>query len=272
MDETVTCTAEDGTPLLATASGSGRPLILLAGGIDYRARGWDRVVPRLADQHRVVRFVRRFYRPELGDPFRWTMVDEAGDVAALARRLGGSVDLLGHSSGGVVALECLVRDPGLYGSAVVFEAPIVLDRPLGGEASDRARASLAAGRPVRALATFFRDVVGLPAWSAWLGALGVWAAPDYRKRIPGQVADLAAIDALGDRRPAYARIAHPLLAVRGTTSPPHLGRRMRALAEVVPGASSWVVQGGHGAQQRRPEQFAQQISDFLAGGLEGRSD
>ena len=272
MDETVTCTAEDGTPILARASGSGRPLILLAGGIDYRARGWDRVVALLAEHHRVVLMVRRCYRPELGDPFGWSMLDDAGDVAALARRLGGAVDLVGHSSGGVVTLECLVRDPGLYRSAVVFEAPIVLDRPLGGEALERARASLAAGHPVRALATFFHAVVGLPAWSAWLGAAGVWASPAHRKRIPGQVADLAAIDALGDRRPAYARIAHPLLAVRGTTSPPHLGRRMRALAEVVPGASSWVVEGGHGAQQRRPEQFAQRITAFLAGGGGARSD
>ena len=271
MDETVSCTADDGTPIVATATGSGRPLILLAGGIDYRAGGWDRVVHLLTGRHRVVRYVRRFYRPELGDPFRWAMSDEAGDVAALARRLGGSVDLLGHSSGGVVALECLVRDGDLYGSAVVFEAPIVLDRPLGGAALDRARASLTAGRPARSMATFFHDVVGLPTWSSWLGALGVWATPAYRRRIPGQIADLAAIDALGDRRPVYAGIARPLLAIRGTTSPAHLGVRMRALAEVVPSARSWVVQGGHAAQQRRPQQFAEQILAFLAEAAPGSS-
>ena len=264
MDETVTCTADDGTPLAATMTGAGRPLILLAGGIDYRARGWDRVVHLLAGRRRIVRFERRFYRPELGDPFRWTMVDEAGDVAALARRLGVPVDLLGHSSGGVVALESLVRDGDLYGSAVVFEAPIVLDRPLGGPALDRARASLAAGRPARSMATFFHDVVGLPSWSSWLGALGVWAAPAYRRRIPGQLADLAAIDALGDRRPVYAQIAHPLLAIRGTTSPEHLGERMRSLAAVVPSTRSWVVEGSHGAQQQQPDQFAEQIMTFLA--------
>jgi pimeloyl-ACP methyl ester carboxylesterase len=264
VDETVSCTADDGTPIVATATGSGRPLILLAGGIDYRAGGWDRVVPLLTGRHRVVRYVRRFYRPELGDPFRWAMSDEAGDVAALARRLGGSVDLLGHSSGGVVALESLARDADLYGSAVVFEAPIVLDRPLGGAALDRARASLSAGRPARSMTIFFHDVVGLPSWSSRLGALGIWATPAYRRRIPGQLADLAAIDALGDRRRVYAGIARPLLVIRGTTSPAHLGVRMRALAEVVPNARSWVVEGGHAAQQRRPERFAEQILAFLA--------
>ena len=34
----------------------------------------------------MVRFVRRFYRPELGNPFGWTMADEARDVAALGSR------------------------------------------------------------------------------------------------------------------------------------------------------------------------------------------
>lgn len=265
MAESMFWVTDDGVEGAATVSGTGRPLILLPGGIDYTGRGWDRVVTRLTPSHRVVRFVRRFYRPELGDPFRWSLADDARDVAAIAAHLGGSVDLLGHSSGGVLALECLVRDPALYGSAVVFEAPITLGSPLDGAALARARTELEQGHLVRAISTFFRDVVGLPAWSARLAAAGLAVSPTHRRWFPRQLADLAAIDALGDRRSAYAGIVHPVLGIWGTTSPPHLAERMMALADVVPGMTTWTTGGGHAAARQHPQPVADQIAAFFDG-------
>ena len=263
MPDTITCAADDGVQVTATMSGTGPPLILLPGGIDYAGRGWDKVVPLLTSTHRVVRFVRRFYRPELGDPFRWAMADEARDVAALAQRIGEPIDIVGHSSGGVLALECLVRDPVLYRSAVVFEAPIVLDQPLGGESLATARQNLSAGHPGRAMATFFRDVVGMPAWSSWLSAVALTTIPAYRARIPGQVADLAAIDALGDRRAAYRTIQHPVLGIWSTASPEHLANRMKALIETLRSTEEWIVEGGHASQQKHPQLHAKRITTFL---------
>jgi pimeloyl-ACP methyl ester carboxylesterase len=264
MTDTITCTADDGVQVTATNTGIGRPLVLLPGGIDYTGRGWDKVVPLLTSGHRVVRFVRRFYRPELGDPFRWTMADEARDVAALAGRIGEPIDIVGHSSGGVLALECLVRDPEFYRSAVVFEAPIILDQPLGGESLAIATKSLSAGHPGRAMTTFFRDVVGMPAWSAWLSAVALTAVPAYRARIPGQVADLAAIDALGDQRTAYRTIQNAVLGIWGTASPEHLANRMKALIDALPNAQEWRVDGGHASQQKHPQLHAERITKFLA--------
>ncbi|MEZ5130009.1 MAG: hypothetical protein R2703_16290 [Micropruina glycogenica] len=55
---------------------------------------------------------------------------------------------------------------------------------------------------MRAMVTFHRDVVGMPPAASWLGSLLLAVVPGYRRRIPGQIADLAAIDALGDRRRA----------------------------------------------------------------------
>lgn len=263
LSAALTCAADDGVTVEASVTGAGPPLVLLAGGIDYLGRGWDSTIAHLAEQRRVVRYVRRFYRPELGDPFALAMRDEARDVAALATALGGRVDLLAHSSGGVLALESLISDPQLYRSAVVFEAPIVLDSPLGGAALTRARDHLAAGHEARAMKTFFTEVVGSPAWSAWLAAVGLTLAPGYRRRIPGQLADLAAIDALGDRRGAYAAIAQPVLGVYGTASPPHLGERMRALLRVLPKGEPWQVTGDHSAQSRDPEAFARRVLEFL---------
>ncbi len=261
---TITSAADDGVEVRATVTGEGRPLILLPGGIDYQGSGWNKVVPLLAGRgYAVARFIRRFYRPELGDPFQWTMADEARDVAALSQALGGEVALVGHSSGGVLALECLIDDPSLYRAAVVFEAPIAYTGPLGGERLVRARQALDEGKPAKAMMTFFRDVVGMPALPARLGAIAMAAYPEFRVRIPGQVADLAAIDAVGDHRDAYRRIAQPILGIAGTKSPAHLGDRMAALLAVLPNAVSWQVRGGHAAQQRRPQEFADRIGQFL---------
>lgn len=263
--EQIECVSADGVPLQASVTGDGRPLILLAGGIDYQAAGWNKVVPLLATRgFAVVRFVRRFYRPELGDPFQWTMADEARDVAALATAAGGQVDLLGHSSGGVLGLECLLADPSRYGAAVVFEAPIAYAGPLGGEKLVQARQALDDGKSARAMAIFFRDVVGMGAVPSWLSALGIAAYPEFRARIGGQLADLAAIDAVGDHRDAYRTIEHPILGVMGTKSPRHLGARMRALLAALPQAEAWTIIGGHAAQQRRPVEFADRVAQFLA--------
>lgn len=110
---------------------------------------------------------------------------------------------------------------------------------------------------------FFAEVVGMPWWSSMLGSLGLAVAPGYRRRIPGQVADLAAIDALGDRRGAYSTITGRVLGAYGTTSPPHLGERMRALLQVLPQGRTWRVEGTHAAQTRDPELFARQVLEFL---------
>ncbi len=263
MDQ-IECVSSDGVHVQATITGEGRPLILLPGGIDYEGTGWNKVVPLLARRgYAVVRFVRRFYRPELGDPFQWKMADEARDVAAVAQALGDRVDLVGHSSGGVLTLECLLAHPARYGAAVVFEAPIAYAAPLGGEQLARAREALDAGQPAKAMIIFFRDVVGMPLLPSWLSARGLAAYPQFRARIPGQLADLAAIDAVGDHRDGYRTIAHPILGIMGTKSPAHLGERMQALLAVLPNAESWSVKGGHAAQQRRPNEFADRISQFL---------
>jgi pimeloyl-ACP methyl ester carboxylesterase len=116
---------------------------------------------------------------------------------------------------------------------------------------------------VRAMSTFFRDVVGMPGWSSWLSAVPLAAVPAYRARTPGQVADLTAIDALADRRPQYRTIQNPVLGIWATSSPAHLAHRMKALIEVLPNAESWEVDGGHASQQQHPQLHAERIRAFL---------
>ncbi|HWS37673.1 MAG TPA: hypothetical protein VN408_33710 [Actinoplanes sp.] len=91
----------------------------------------------------------------------------------------------------------------------------------------------------------------------------VAALPRWRRLIPRQLDDNAAIDALGDRRTAYTAISHPVLLLGGERSPRHLAARLSALAAVIPGAERVSLQGqGHGANLRAPARVAAVVADF----------
>lgn len=262
----ISCSADDGVAVTASITGTGRPLVLLPGGIDYTGKGWDKVAPLLSTEHRVVRFVRRFYRPELGDPLRWTkwrtrrvMLPQL-PTTSVSRLTWSRIRPVGcwRWSAWFATHICMAQP-------LCSKLPSSLDQPLGGDALAIAKTSLDGGHTVRAMSTFFREVVGMPGWSSWLSAVALAAVPAYRARIPGQIADLRAIDALGDRRPVYGTIQNPILGIWGTSSPAHLAQRMKALVEALPNAEAWEVDGGHASQQQHPQLHANRIRAFLDG-------
>ena len=150
--------------------GQGPVILILHPGSDD-GRSWGKVAALLARRFRVVRLHRRQYRLDIaGAPV--TIGQEVDDVLAVVKVTGNPVVLVGHSSGGVVALEALVASRSSFAGAVLYEPPVVIGPPLGGEALARAKAALVAGRPGKAIEIFSRDIVGVsPLWS-WLG--GRW--------------------------------------------------------------------------------------------------
>jgi pimeloyl-ACP methyl ester carboxylesterase len=256
----MTVTSADGTAILATTEGAGPAILVLHGGMNDES-AWRRVASRLAPRFRVVRVRRRRYRMDLDPPP--DLIAEVIDTVALAAAIGQPVLLVGHSSGGVVALEALLAVPDAFAGAIVYEPPVVTDAPLGGDAIARARAALAAGNSRRAIQIFFLDVVRLPRLLAWLFAALVVAIPRWRRLVPRQIDDNTAIDALGDRRPAYAQIRQPVLLLGGERSPRHLAERLDALAMVVPQAERVTLRGqGHGANLRAPNEVARVVAAF----------
>ncbi|GLZ76558.1 hypothetical protein Afil01_13650 [Actinorhabdospora filicis] len=248
----LTATAPDGTQIRAHDTGAGPAVLILGPGLDDGSRTKP-LADRLAARHRVLRLQRRRYRLDLPP---CALADEVTDVLTLARAIGSPVLLYGHSSGGVLALECLAAAEAFTG-AVIFEAPVVTGPPLGGAALTLAREALAHGRPGRAMAIFLRDVVGLPALKARLAGLVITLIPKYRRLVPAQLDDLAAIDALGDRLGAYRAIGVPVTLLSGEKSPAHLIERLTAVRAAVPGAT-WVSLPGrdHGADLRAPGEVA----------------
>ncbi|AGL20533.1 alpha/beta fold hydrolase [Actinoplanes sp. N902-109] len=252
-------TAIDGSTAEAVDEGLGTPILVIHGGMGDPA-SWQRVTDRLRSRFRTVRLHRRQYRLDLPRPI--TMADEVEHVAAITAELDRPV-LVGHSSGAVVALEALVADPSAYAGAVLYEPPVVIGAPLGGPAMATARAQLDGGNPGKALATFLHEVVGMPTVTATTAGF-VMGRSRYRDRIVRQLDDNDQLDALGVRLPHYARLDHPVLLIGGSKSPAHLGRRLDALAGVLPNARRLLMHGqGHNAEMRAPDRLATAITTFM---------
>jgi pimeloyl-ACP methyl ester carboxylesterase len=179
--------------------------------------------------------------------------------------MGEQVVLVGHSSGGVVALEAMVTSPEAFAGAVVYEPPVVIGPPLGPEALERARAAIAADKPGKAIAIFLREIVEIPSWWARLAGVSVATSRKLRMLVPRQLDDMEAINELGVRLDAYARIETPTVLLGGDRSPSHLGERLDALAGVLPHAERVVLSGqGHDANWRAPGDVARVIETLAA--------
>jgi pimeloyl-ACP methyl ester carboxylesterase len=239
--------------------GTGRTILVLHGGMGD-SDSWRRVTDLLRDRFRTVRLHRRQYRLDV--PRKVTMADEVDQVRKVAAGLDRPV-LVGHSSGGVLALETATADPDLFSGVVLYEPPIVLDEPLGGAKLVPARAALERGRHGTALAIFLRDVVGVNRVLTTLVAVTLNRRPQWRDRVERQLDDNDAIDDLGNRLAAYATIELPVLLLAGDRSPAHLITRLDALQQALPRAHRLTMHGqGHNANDRAPARVAAAIARF----------
>jgi pimeloyl-ACP methyl ester carboxylesterase len=258
----LTATSADGTDVRAFDDGRGAVVLVLPGGMDD-GRTWRKVAVRLSSRLRVVRLHRRRYRLDIPTRTPPTIAEEVDDVLAVVATLGAPVLVVGHSSGGVVALEALVASPSSFAGAVVYEPPVVTGEPLGGMALAPARAALAAGRPGRALTIFLRDIVRVPPLAARLAGLVVPVHRRWRAYVPRQLDDVEAIDGLGNRLDAYAEVGVPTVLLGGDRSPAHLGERIDVLARALPHAEKVVLRGeGHGANVSAPAEVARVVANL----------
>ena len=258
----ITTKSADGTDVRAYDEGRGPVVLVIHPGLDD-GKSWEKVADRLAARFRVVRLMRRQYRLDLPNASPCSIAQEVDDVKALCEVIGEPIVIVGHSSGGVVALESLVALPSAFAGAVLFEPPVVIGPPLGGAALEHVQAAIAAGKPGKAMAIFVRDVVGVPRWYGPVVQMWVGAVPKMRKLAPRQVHDLAAIDQLGNRLENYAQIEVPTVLLGGGRSPAHLGRRLDALEAVLPHSERVVLEKrDHSAQANAPGEVAQVVMNL----------
>lgn len=121
-----------------TDSGSGTPVVFIHGSLgDYRS--WEPQRKLFSDEFRVITYSRRYNYPNQNplSEIIYSPENEAEDLARLLQGLNiDKAHLVGHSYGGIVALNFAKKYPDMVRSVVVSEPPLAnwLPKIEGGQA------------------------------------------------------------------------------------------------------------------------------------------
>jgi pimeloyl-ACP methyl ester carboxylesterase len=256
-----TVTSADGTRIAFWREGSGPPLLMAHGGICDRF-AWYFVVPLLARKFTVYIFDRRG-RGASGDTPPYAAAREREDIAAILGAIGEPVHLLGHSAGGILALQVAERTRDLL-SLILYEPGYIIDGAReypAPEVLTRMQALLSEGDREQALRIALKESVG--ASEADIAALASG---------PGWTRLLAVASGIPNDwmlwqeqfSPEAAReIRTPALILMGSESPAWLRKGTQAVHAALPNSRLTVFPGqGHSAMITAPQLFAQAVIDF----------
>jgi pimeloyl-ACP methyl ester carboxylesterase len=253
-------TSQDGTPIAYQRSGSGPPLLLVHGAVGDHTR-WASVLPTL-EQHFTVYAMDRRGRGESGDAPDYALEREFEDVAAMVDSIGGQINLLGHSFGGLCALEAALGTSRLR-RLVLDEPDVLAPADPSDEALCRIRGLIDAGDREGALILFLGEIAKVsPRDIDTLRSLPSWPA-----RVAMVHTALREQQALDNYRSDVARfkdLAVPTLLVLGGNSAPENRANIALLAASLPHSRIAVIPGeGHLSMLGAPEIWTREVLGFL---------
>lgn len=252
-------TAADGTPIVFECVGSGPSLLIVHGGSGDRKR-WKPLLPLFAEHFTVCAMDRRGHGESV-DSGEYSLKKEFGDVIAVAGAMQGQVAVLGHSYGGICAIQAALLSKKIS-KLVLYEPPIEdLDHT---SVADRMEKLTRAGQREEALITFLREVVVVAPSEIEI----MRSRPSWIDRVAGIDVQLREIRALIRYRfePKKARkLKVPtLLITGGSTASPQLKAAIQTLNKTLPYTALLVLDGqGHNAMDNIPREFADAVTKFL---------
>ena len=266
----------DGVPIAVFLSGpsTGRPVVLVHGATADHTT-WRTSGPLLGVRHPLFAVDRRG-RGASGDAppdAPYTIEREFDDLAAVVEAVaddaGESVDVVGHSYGGRIALGAALRTDRLRQLVCYEGAPPAEDGPRYQDADARTLARLerlvADGDRDEALATFMREIVGMPdpdlhafradpVWPRRAAAIGTTL-----RELRAEVEPTASLAVLGSVR-------QPVLQILGGASAPAFRAATHALdARLRDGRVVEIPGARHAAHHSHPAEFVAAIEAFLSG-------
>lgn len=268
-----TVTSHDGTPIAYDRTGSGEPLVLVAGAFSYRRYpGQVKLAELLASQFTVYNYDRRG-RGDSGDSASYAVDREIEDLAAVIGAAGGHAHVWGLSSGAVLALEAAASGLPITRLALQ-EPPLVVDpadRRPPADLRQQVTGMIAAGHRAEAVRYFMVEGMGAPAFVPALLRLmpGIW------KRLTAVAHtlpyDAQLIDGYQTGRPLaagqWAAAAMPALVMCGTRkeSQPFLRHAAQAVAAALPNSQLAVRPGLGHAKKLNVKAIAATLTEFLTG-------
>jgi pimeloyl-ACP methyl ester carboxylesterase len=248
------------TCIIDVAGPPGAPTIILLHALATTAAlSWYPTIGALSQHYRVVAFDQRWHgRGISSEQFR--LADCADDVAAVADAVDvDSFTVAGYSMGGAIAQLAWKRHRDRVEGMVLAATA----RNFRGKASERLWFAITTGAMnrwgERARTGMLRVATALhesPApLSSGVERIAPWAMAEFRSTSPWSL--LAAIDEIGrfDSSPWIRRVDVPTSVVVATRDRFIPTRRQRRLAESIPGAMTYDVEGNHAALVLGSEAF-----------------
>jgi len=193
----------------------------------------------------------------------YNLQKEIEDVAAAVNSRPGPVFVLGHSIGGVFALEAALLTKKIS-KLVLYEPPLQdLDHTA---MADRMEKLIQAGNREQALLTFLREIVMMsPEEVQTMKARPVW--PDRVAGVDIQIREIRALAKYRFEAKRMRKLTIPTLLLTGSETPsPQLKQAIKSLMDALPTRTVIVFEReGHNAMDTIPEKFAEAVTGFLNG-------
>ena len=257
-------TSRDDVRLVCERAGEGPPLVLVH-GTGASAVRWKSVLPLLARTFRVYALDRRG-RGKSGDAPDYAIEREFEDVVSLVNSIGEPVHLLGHSYGGICAVEA-ARLTSQIRKLVLYEPPIPIEgAPMYDiKLIERLEELLAAGQHEKVAVTFLKEVVRMPEHELRI----MQESPAWPERV-------AAARTLPRELRQHARYRFdaerfkgcdiPALLMVGGESPKFFKTAIELLHAALRNSRVLVLPGQqHIAMDTAPELFVRELTSFLGG-------
>ena len=240
-------------PLAYRVSGTGPPVVLIHGDFTNGSLAWTGQIDDLGRDFTLIALDRRGFGSSPREPRPYTIAGDAADVVALATDLGLSkYHLLGHSYGGLVALDVARKVPAAIQSLHVIEPPYIALLPNHPDVRHLIES-------VRSISTMDRSSGAEEFALAFIVALAGREAAERTRRRPFWPAIVAeamrGLDAEwpGDYPAVYASTITangPIATYRGGRSHPGLRAITAELARIVPDAQLIDIdEAGHDVQR-----------------------
>ena len=253
--------SSDHTSIACQRSGTGPPLILVHGAGGDHSR-WSTLTEHIRDDFTVYAMDRRG-RGQSGDADAYSMEREFDDIAAVASSIEGPVNLYGHSSGALYALEAARKIPNLH-RLVLYEPPRPGDGQLAPQSVvDELQRLIEQGKPEETLILFMRKVARFPEDEiAAYQTLPNWPARVAAAHtLPRELDDIHGYDVDPAR---FSDLEVPTLLLLGESSAPMFQTATKTLDAVLPDSRVCSIPGqGHAADVMAPELVALALREFL---------
>jgi 3-oxoadipate enol-lactonase len=246
------------------AGGSGMPPLVFLHGIGGAARGWRRQLDAFGDRYHAI----AWDMPGYGGSAPLKQVSMATLADALAdflRQVGAARPcLVGHSIGGMIVQQLLVKEPRVASAVVLAQTSPAFGRPDGDWQKTFIEARLGPldrGETMASLApSLVRDLIGDDP-----DPRGVELARDCMAAVPAQSYRASMLALMGfDLRGGLKNILAPTLVLSGSKDNNAPAPMMAKMATYIPSASYVELEGvGHLANLERPAAFSAALDRFL---------